>query len=631
MELKMELEEKAIYEIYKNGDYYPFLERAKCLLQRGYKSEFLYTSLSNIYFLFDNPYNTLYYNYLCHINYPRLLHYENQLLILREYEYNEQLVTVLLYLYKTTKEYKYYEEMISLRKKISFELRVVVLEELFNFYNDKLIDTTTYMVSSLEVIMSHEKFLLQYGKKELEKILTVLVIDSHTVLHKMETYNKVEQIICMIYLLLPNYYYVNSREISDEYNKLEYNLIELNKKKLYTFTISEYIRYIPINFIHYYSYLGIPIANLMSSYSYLVRKLIPDLALLTLTKSKSKKIGVCFSDASNEFEHYMSRIPFGIISSLYENVDVYVIQYQSNGCKTNMYESLKNIIIVNDIESCISLIQKEQFDGLLFTEINQCSVMYVLSHIRFAPKQYSYSMDTVGVNTIDFHISSKLIDSPESYSYFTERLLSNKGLPCYYYNFDLFPFCNESKQSIRDLYKWSNQYHYYGISNTYLYNPLFMRMLKSILKNDELAMIVIYSINEKEKELLRSYLYPYDIRLVFIQEHNTHSYARMIQSVDIILDTYPFTEECKSLDAFYFNKIVITMSFTKKNGRYTYGFYKKIKVKEPVCFSEDEFIKKSIFYATNEKEREVIEKNIKDNSPLLFNNIFTKKELNELF
>jgi predicted O-linked N-acetylglucosamine transferase (SPINDLY family) len=95
-------------------------------------------------------------------------------------------------------------------------------------------------------------------------------------------------------------------------------------------------------------------------------------------------------------------------------------------------------------------------------------------------------------------------------------------------------------------------------------------------------------------------------------------YCKIVSIVDIMLDSFPFGGCNTSLDAFYFNKIVITLPSNKLNGRFTYGFYKKMGIEEPICTNLEEFSVKALYYMNNKEERLKIEKLIEKNKHVLY-------------
>jgi predicted O-linked N-acetylglucosamine transferase (SPINDLY family) len=98
----------------------------------------------------------------------------------------------------------------------------------------------------------------------------------------------------------------------------------------------------------------------------------------------------------------------------------------------------------------------------------------------------------------------------------------------------------------------------------------------------------------------------------------TQKYHKLISCMDVILDSYPFGGCNTTLDSFNFNKIVVTLPSDKINGRFTFGFYKKMDIIEPIANNIDDFVDKAINFASNKLLRDQIENKIKERKSLLF-------------
>ena len=100
--------------------------------------------------------------------------------------------------------------------------------------------------------------------------------------------------------------------------------------------------------------------------------------------------------------------------------------------------------------------------------------------------------------------------------------------------------------------------------------------------------------------------YPQSALIIIQKPHN------------ILIDSYPFGGCNTTLDAFHFNKIVLTLPSKKLNGRFTIGFYKKMKISEPICVSANDLIEKAVYYMKNIDARKKLETKISKRKYLLF-------------
>ena len=141
-------------------------------------------------------------------------------------------------------------------------------------------------------------------------------------------------------------------------------------------------------------------------------------------------------------------------------------------------------------------------------------------------------------------------------------------------------------------------------------NLEFLEILNQILSKLDNTIVIILNdsiITEKQK-FIKNKL---NDKVLFIDKCDYPTFNTYIHHATLILDTYPFGGCNTSLDSFLRGKIVITRPSDYLPGRFTYGFYKKMGISEPICLDYDEYIKKVIFYVTNNDERKKLEKNIR--------------------
>ena len=77
-------------------------------------------------------------------------------------------------------------------------------------------------------------------------------------------------------------------------------------------------------------------------------------------------------------------------------------------------------------------------------------------------------------------------------------------------------------------------------------------------------------------------------KVLFIDKCNYSTFNSYINHSTLVLDTYPFGGCNTSMDSFMRGKMVITRPSDYLPGRFTYGFYKKMGIMEPVCSSYEE-------------------------------------------
>ena len=100
----------------------------------------------------------------------------------------------------------------------------------------------------------------------------------------------------------------------------------------------------------------------------------------------------------------------------------------------------KNNIITNytlpkNFEQKIDLIKNKNIDILFYPEIGMSFELYFLSYVKLAKKQMTSwgHPETTGNETIDYFLTSKLLEAPDGEKNYSEKLLYTNDLPMYYY------------------------------------------------------------------------------------------------------------------------------------------------------------------------------------------------------
>ncbi|NCW13641.1 MAG: hypothetical protein EBV82_10910, partial [Chitinophagia bacterium] len=177
-------------------------------------------------------------------------------------------------------------------------------------------------------------------------------------------------------------------------------------------------------------------------------------------------------------------------------------------------------------------------------------------------------------------------------------------------------------ESLKTQYQLFPSFQLYGIfQSTFKYHPTLMAMIRGILEKNQRAFFVLLIDQESWKEFMdyAEKMFGHNVnRIKMMNKMDTLQYCNLLRCMDIMIDSYPFGGCNTSLDSFHFNKIVLTLPGNKLNGRFTLGFYKKMKIMEPVCESPDDLVDKAIYYMKDTEARKTIEDKINDRKHLLF-------------
>jgi predicted O-linked N-acetylglucosamine transferase (SPINDLY family) len=606
-------------DYYNNEKYDLFLPLAELLISENIILEFLYQALSNVYCINKEYVKAYNLNKVCISYFATKNNLTNHLKILNKLgnEYNDEKEKILNHHLLTTKPYstEYIEYYINLKCDLPSSC-LQLFEKLapLSFNNIISIFNKIYKFNSL------------YARKLLAKSLDIDDIiknDDKVIKRCIQSTDESEQFVCILYLISRKLFYTTVEEIDEAYQRILTNLVKLQKVSIYTTFIHNFS-------IYSYTYFGHNIRSLNSLYSTFLRKNLPELTTIynKPIRKDPDRIRIGFFSNMIFQNHSVCRDRLGVIKYLCNDLlfDVFLIHY-----KNTSKEMLHQIIIEKTpyteifVENDSTLLDLS-LDILVFPEIGMDSDIYFMAHKRFAPIQINTwgHSETSGINTIDYYISSEYFEENENaQENYSEKLIQMKSLSTYYYNLDkLFTKQQIDINSIKIQYQLFPSFQLYGIfQNTFKYHPTLVKMIQGILEKNQKAFFVICverSCWEEFMDYAEKIIGGNVCRIKMIEKLETRSFNNLMSCMDILIDSYPFGGCNTTLDAFHFNKIVLTLPSKKLNGRFTTGFYKKMKITEPICVSADDLIEKAVYYMKNIDARKKLETKISKRKYLLF-------------
>lgn len=559
-------------------------------------------------------------------------------------------------------------------------------------YDENKIDNDIYIkLINRFVYTSHvfdtrvHEILINYFKK---KFNTEELTDD--ILFKNINNNSLIEMLLIVFLLIKPKILLNSKLENINHNvRVHKNLDKLLCEKcLYNIitSVDDFYNTVIVNYNYYHVYNGLNNKILYNKISKLFRLICPGLTFthiqkpLELTNQNNQnnqiKIGllcdlslsdtqVCTNQTNQDNKIKIGFLcdillsdtsvcndRIGIIASLIKDTKYQVYIFTKSAIEGQLYKAIINsiefknkIILTESIIESRTTILKYNIDILVYPEIGMDPFYYYLAYSRLAPIQINTwgHSETSGIDTIDYYFSSKYYEIPDAQKFYSEKLVCLDSLCTYYYSLKLYDFyLNLDKTTQNDNLLYFNlpsNCNIYGIFQTvFKYEYNIIEIIKNILYQDPKAIIIILTYNKIEEaflNFLNNNLSYHINRVRILKRYKLEKYCKLIKCVDVILDSYPFGGCNTSLQAFSLGKVVVTLPGDKLSSRFTYGFYQKMDITEPICTSIKDYVDKSIYYANNKTELRKIEEKIIQNRHKLFqenDSIITwKNKLEELY
>lgn len=439
--------------------------------------------------------------------------------------------------------------------------------------------------------------------------------------------------------LYPNFFN-NNQEIISSREGLLNSIKKLEKLENIKLNLNTEIVDPPIFNLSYDQYENLEINKKIVN---LYRKFYPELNYVNVIKKKNNKIRIGF--ASEYFTtHTIGKLYIGLILKLDDKkFDIHIFHSKktrqsflhSKFLEAEINKNIQNHTLPENFKDKVNLIKNQNLDILFFPEIGMSNEFYFLSYIRFCKNQitsWGHPM-TTGNESIDFFLSSKLLETSDSQKKYSEKLILSDFLPMYFYKPML-----KKKLDDKDL----------GESNIYFcpqtlikIHPDFDEILKKILQNDSRAKIIFIKDNggilvKKLMQRFKKTIFNNLERISFIDQMGINDYINYCGKASVLLDPLYFGAGNSFHESMYYGTPTITMPTNNIKSRIVLGAYNQMQLKNPPIFKdinnyinsaiEIANLKKNTLIETKKYFRECADKNLFENEKFIkeSENIFLK-------
>ena len=341
------------------------------------------------------------------------------------------------------------------------------------------------------------------------------------------------------------------------------------------------------------------------------RKIYPELNQKFRIKEKNKKIKIGFI---SEFfsNHTIGKLFKGIIMNLdNEKFQKYVFHSHKTDqspifqefLKAEKSSNIKNIILSKNFQKSVDEIVKKNLDIVFFPDIGMSSEFYFLSFIRFAKIQITSwgHPITTSNNSIDYFLSSKLLETNNSQEKFSEKLILSDYLPMYFYKPKIKNILSENEIVKKNIYFCSQ--------NLIKIHPHFDKIISKILTKDKKSKI--FFIKDKNEVMSKKLLKRFERnnlidlnRVTFFEKMGVEDYINTCGSSSVLLDTLYFGAGNSFHESMFYGTPTVTMPTEHLKSRIVLGAYKQMQInKPPIVSSIDEYVDCAIELANLEKNK----------------------------
>ena len=342
----------------------------------------------------------------------------------------------------------------------------------------------------------------------------------------------------------------------------------------------------------------------------LYRKFYPELNQSFINEKKNNKIRIGFL---SEFftNHTIGKLYRGIIFKLDpKKFDIFIF-HSKHTVKSSFYKqflegeilsNLVNITLPNNFDEKIQSINRKNLDIVFFPDIGMSTEFYYLSFIRFAKIQITSwgHPVTTGNKSIDYFLSSKLLETQEAQKNYSENLLLSNYLPMYFYK----PVINKKLNKDELIKK-----NIYFCSQTLIkIHPHFDNIIKKILDEDKKAKILFIKdkneiLSKKLFERLKRIIPFKTDQITFLEQLSLENYINKCGTSSVLLDPLYFGSGNSFHESMFYGTPTVTLPTENLKSRIVLGAYKQMQISEPpIVKNIDEYVDKAVKIANRDNK-----------------------------
>jgi predicted O-linked N-acetylglucosamine transferase (SPINDLY family) len=359
-------------------------------------------------------------------------------------------------------------------------------------------------------------------------------------------------------------------------------------------------------FTFYLGYQGLNDRGLQRKYGNFIHRLVAanypqwSSPLLMPPLSNTNKIRVGYLSA-HFTEHTVAKLTFGWLKNCdKQSFEIYsyhighqadVITEQFRACSNSFYH------IYDSIESVCQQIIADNLHILVFTDIGMDARTTIIAGLRLAPVQcmtWGHPV-TSGLPTIDYFLSSDLMEPDQAPSHYCEKLVRLPNISIFYKK----PSIPEATKTRSDFHLSENAVIYLSCQSLFKYLPQFDPIFAQIAQRVPQAQFFFIASNttsitaQFQSRLRRAFanlgLNSEDY-CMFLPKQDWVSYLNLNLVSNIFLDTFSWSGGNTTLEAIACGLPVVTCPAEFMRSRHAYGILKMMGVTETIAQDEAEYI-----------------------------------------
>ncbi|WP_424097246.1 tetratricopeptide repeat protein [Moorena producens] len=282
------------------------------------------------------------------------------------------------------------------------------------------------------------------------------------------------------------------------------------------------------------------------------------------------------------------------------------------------------------IEEWCEVITEDKLHILIFPEFGMSPTTVKLGCLRLAPIQMTSwgHPDTSGMPTIDYYLSSDLMEAENAQDHYSETLVRLPNLSIHYTPLEITPEAIAKKDiglDDDDIMFWCCQSLYKYLPD---YDDVFPRIAKELdcrckfvfikyVKSDQVTEIF----EQRLRDAFNKFDLDYTDYCIFLPFLNNRRFAGTSAIADVFLDSIGWSGCNSSLESIAHNIPIVTLPGDLMRGRHTMAILKMMGLEETIASSKEDYVKIAVRLGQDAQYRQYISNQVAENKHKLYGDL----------
>ncbi|WP_413167413.1 tetratricopeptide repeat protein [Capilliphycus salinus ALCB114379] len=276
-------------------------------------------------------------------------------------------------------------------------------------------------------------------------------------------------------------------------------------------------------------------------------------------------------------------------------------------------------------------IQQDRLHVLIFPEFGMDTVTLQLGCLRLAPIQMTSwgHPETSGLPTIDYYLSSELMEPENAQEHYTEKLVRLPNLSIHYQPLEILPHRRtKSEIGLRE-----DEIMFWCCQSLYKYLPQYDWVFPEIagrLKTCKFVFIKYHGdaservtkvFGQRLRHAFEQWGLDYQDYCIFLPRLQAGQFAGTTALADVFLDSIGWSGCNSSLEAIAYDVPMVTLPGELMRSRHTLAFLKRMGIEETIAADPDDYVSIAVRLGEDAEFRQSIRQRIAENKSKLYGDL----------